>query len=228
MPSRAWSGAEGLAGSDPLSKLDMTFYSTQGKRGAGRSVYNAACSTRRGWRPARPAPSCSWRRLWTRRRSRSAAPLVTAAARAVLPDPAAELSAPGRAVHEIFARHARELPRSPWPIRRVRTYASSTRGSAASAASSRRKRAARGRGGLLGAPQRTAGLGVLGALKAGAAFLMLDPRYPAPRQAQMLEIARPVFLVRVAAAAPFRRRSTARSCPRGLGDVCPPDAAGEG
>ncbi|HJX26389.1 MAG TPA: AMP-binding protein, partial [Thermoanaerobaculia bacterium] len=38
--------------------------------------------------------------------------------------------------------------------------------------------------------------------KAGAAFLMLDPRQPAPRQAQMLHVARPAAWLRLAAAGP--------------------------
>ncbi len=129
--------------------------------------------------------------------------LVTAAARAVLPDPAAELSAAWEgAVHEVFRRHARRAPGA----LAVADPAESWTYGEADDRSSRLAAFLHHHGVRPGDvvafwAHRSAPLvwGVLGALKAGAAFLMLDPRHPAPRQAQMLSVARPAAWLQVAA-----------------------------
>ncbi len=131
---------------------------------------------------------------------------ATPRARSVLPDPAAELSAAWEgAVHEVFARQARHTPGA---LAAADPAESWTYGELDER--SDRLAAFLYAGGIRPGDvvafwaHRSAPLvwGVLGALKAGAAFLMLDPRYPAPRQAQMLGIARPAAWLRVAAAGP--------------------------
>ncbi len=192
----------------PLSKLDMTFYVSEEAGGVRiELVYNAdlfdaarmedilaqleALLDQALERPEAPIGALS---------------LVTAAARAVLPDPAAELSAAWEgAVHEIFARHA---GRAPDALAAVDSAESWSYGELA------------GRAGRLAAFLRAHGVGpgdivalwahrsaplvwgVLGVLQAGAAFLMLDPRQPAPCQARMLGVARPAAWLQVAAAGP--------------------------
>jgi non-ribosomal peptide synthetase component F len=130
--------------------------------------------------------------------------LVTAAARAVLPDPSAELSAAWEgAVHEIFARHAASTPHA------LAVADASESWTYAELAERSGRLAAFLRAGGVGPgdvvafwAHRSAPLvwGVLGVLQAGAAFLMLDPRQPAPRQVQMLRLARPAAWLRLAAA----------------------------
>ncbi|HSK75059.1 MAG TPA: amino acid adenylation domain-containing protein [Thermoanaerobaculia bacterium] len=131
---------------------------------------------------------------------------ATPRARSVLPDPAAELSAAWEgAVHEVFAREARRAPQA---LAAADPAESWTYGELD--LRSDRLAAFLQAGGVRPGDvvafwaHRSAPLvwGVLGAQKAGAAFLMLDPRYPAPRQAQMLGIARPAAWLRVAAAGP--------------------------
>ena len=133
-------------------------------------------------------------------------PLLTAAAAALLPDPAAPLSAAWEgAVHDLFAAWARRAPASL---------------AAADAAEAWSYRDLDERSDRLAAWLRAGGVrpgdvvalwahrsaplvwGVLGALKAGAAFLMLDPRYPAARQVQMLRLASPRAWLELQAAGP--------------------------
>ncbi|HEY2737962.1 MAG TPA: condensation domain-containing protein, partial [Thermoanaerobaculia bacterium] len=192
----------------PHSKLDLTFYLGEGDGGVQVDlVYNADL-----FDAARMEDLLDQLGLFLEQAlERPEEPvgrhaLVTAAARAVLPDPAAELSAAWEgAVHEIFARHALRTPGAlavadpaeSWSYHELDERAN-------------RLAAFLQAGGVQPGDvvafwaHRSAPLvwGVLGALKAGAAFLMLDPRYPAARQAQMLEIARPAAWLRVAAAGP--------------------------
>src|SRR5262249_46648065 len=108
---------------------------------------------------------------------------ATARARAILPDPAAELSAAWEgAVHEVLARQTRLVPDAlavadpmeSW------TYAELDERSDRLAAYLATHSAGPGSVVAFWA-HRSAPLvwGVLGALKTGAAFLMLDPRHPA-------------------------------------------------
>ncbi|HKV07631.1 MAG TPA: condensation domain-containing protein, partial [Thermoanaerobaculia bacterium] len=199
---------ESLSAAAVPSKLDMTFYVQEGGEGLRiELVYNADL-----FEAARMEDLLAQleglldQALEHPEEPVGALSLVTAAARAVLPDPAAQLSAFWEgAVHEVFARQARRAPAAlaaadpaeSW------TYAELDERSDRLAAF---LHAGGVRPGDVVAfwAHRSAPLvwGVLGALKAGAAFLMLDPRYPAPRQAQMVEIARPAAWLRVAAAAP--------------------------
>jgi amino acid adenylation domain-containing protein/non-ribosomal peptide synthase protein (TIGR01720 family) len=130
--------------------------------------------------------------------------LVTAATKDVLPDPTAPLDARWRgAAHEIFAAHARRLPdklavadpRESW------SYAELDAWSNRLANHLRAHGVERGDTVAIYA-HRSAALvwGVLGVLKAGAAFVILDPAYPPARLITMLEMARPRGWLQLAAA----------------------------
>jgi amino acid adenylation domain-containing protein len=130
--------------------------------------------------------------------------LATEAARGVLPDPAAPLDDTWRgAVHEVFAARAMETPealavedpRERW------TYAE------LDAATDRIARALADAG--VGVDDVVAVTGhrsaalvraLLGTMKSGAAFLVLDPAYPAARLAEYVRIARPAAHLHLSAA----------------------------
>jgi amino acid adenylation domain-containing protein len=130
--------------------------------------------------------------------------LATEAARAVLPDPAEPLDESWRgAVHEVFAARATatphalavEDPRERW------TYAE------LDAATDRIARALADAGVGVGdvvaiTGHRSAALvrALLGTMKSGAAFLVLDPAYPAARLAEYVRIARPAAHLHLPAA----------------------------
>ncbi|HKV06686.1 MAG TPA: amino acid adenylation domain-containing protein [Thermoanaerobaculia bacterium] len=124
--------------------------------------------------------------------------LVTAAARAVLPDPAAPLSSAWQGgIPEALARQDPERIAVADGVT-VRTYGDL-------------RAEAEGLAGLLAAngvgrgdavaiwAHRSAALpgAVLGILRAGAAFLVLDPAYPAPRLVEYLRLSRPRALVTI-------------------------------
>ncbi|MBV9775251.1 MAG: amino acid adenylation domain-containing protein, partial [Gemmatimonadetes bacterium] len=130
--------------------------------------------------------------------------LRTAAARAALPDPTLPLeTAWNGAVHELFAARARSAPDAP-ALRdgdEVWSYGE------LDARSSRLAHALLahgvGRGEVVAVyAHRSAALpwALLGVLKAGAAFLVLDPAYPPLRLRGYLEAARPRAVVRLEAA----------------------------
>jgi amino acid adenylation domain-containing protein len=131
---------------------------------------------------------------------------ATPRARAILPDPAAELSAAWEgAVHEVFARHARRTPGALAVADPAESWTYGELDERADRLAAWLSGAGVGPGDVVAFwAHRSAPLvwGVLGALKAGAAFLMLDPHHPAPRQVQMLALARPAAWLRVAAAGP--------------------------
>ncbi|WP_420127104.1 non-ribosomal peptide synthase/polyketide synthase [Longimicrobium sp.] len=137
--------------------------------------------------------------------------LATDAARAVLPDPAAPLDDTWRgAVHEVFAARAMatpdalavEDPRERW------TYAELH---AATDAIARRLVAhGVGAGDVVAITgHRGAALvrALLGTMKSGAAFLVLDPSYPAARLAEYVRIARPAAHLHLSAAGGLPREA---------------------
>jgi amino acid adenylation domain-containing protein len=139
--------------------------------------------------------------------------LATEAAHGVLPDPAERLDETWRgAVHEVFAARAKaaphalavEDPRERW------TYAE------LDAATDRVARALADAGVGLGdvvaiTGHRSAALvrALIGTMKSGAAFLVLDPAYPAARLGDYVRIARPAAHIHLSAAADLPREVTA-------------------
>ncbi|HEY7768488.1 amino acid adenylation domain-containing protein [Longimicrobium sp.] len=137
--------------------------------------------------------------------------MATEAARGVLPDPAAPLDDTWRgAVHEVFATRAKatpqalavEDPRERW------TYAE------LDAATDRIARALAEAGVGVGdvvaiTGHRSAALvrALLGTMKSGAAFLVLDPSYPAGRLAEYARIARPAAHIHLSAAGDLPREA---------------------
>jgi amino acid adenylation domain-containing protein len=133
--------------------------------------------------------------------------LVTDRARSVLPDPRAELgTAWVGAVHELFAREARRAPEriamsdreGVWSYGELDAVADRLAGWLLAQGVAREDRVAI-------YAHRSAPLvpAVLAALKAGAAFTILDPAYPAARLVDMLALASPRAGLLVSAAGPL-------------------------
>jgi amino acid adenylation domain-containing protein len=133
--------------------------------------------------------------------------LVTPSARLVLPDPAAALGADWvGAVHQLFARQVRRVPNQLAVLDRVEswTYAELERRSN-QLAHGLRAQGVRPQDVVAIYAHRSAALvwALLGVLKAGAAFVVLDPAFPPARLVDYLTLATPRALVQVAAAGPF-------------------------
>ncbi|HVR99815.1 MAG TPA: amino acid adenylation domain-containing protein [Thermoanaerobaculia bacterium] len=132
--------------------------------------------------------------------------LLTPEAVALLPDPTAPLGGEWHgAVHELFAARARRHPERPALIDAEGTW---TYGELAEAVD---RLAARLREGGVSSGDRVAIYAhrsapvvwaVLATLEAGAAFVLLDPAYPAARLAEMIRMAAPRACLEVAAAGP--------------------------
>ena len=129
--------------------------------------------------------------------------LVTEAARAVLPDPAAPLvEQPGLVpVHELFARRAASAPRriAVRDAEEIWTYGQLD--AQANRLARRLLAAGLQKGEVVAIDARRSAmlpLSVLGVLKAGGAFLILDPAYPASRRAAYLRLAQPQVLIGMA------------------------------
>jgi amino acid adenylation domain-containing protein len=135
--------------------------------------------------------------------------LVTEPARALLPDPAAPLDAGWiGGVHELFAAQAGRAPERPAVVDAgeegtVWSYGDLLAGSRGVAGWLAAHGVRRGDAVAVFA-HRSAPLvqAIQGVLTAGAAFLILDPAYPAARLAEMLRLAAPRALVALAAAGP--------------------------
>jgi amino acid adenylation domain-containing protein len=190
------------------SKFDMTFYVSEIDRGVNiHLVYNADL-----FDEARMVDLLDqFKLLLAQAVERPDEPvnglsLVTEWARALLPDPIAPLDAGWiGGVHELFAAQAERVPERPAVIEEdaVWSYGDLLAGS-------------RGVAGWLavhgvrpGDPvavfaHRSAPLvqAVQGVLTAGAAFVILDPAYPAARLAEMLRLASPRAFVALEAAGP--------------------------
>jgi len=197
-----------LGGGDPVAKLDLTLYATESSEGLSlalvyaaelfddarmRELLNqtAAVLVQATADPARPAGALSLR---------------TEEAEALLPDPAAPLDRTWRgSVPALFARRAAETPdalavedpRERW------TYAELD---AATARIARRLAEGGVRPGDTVAvwAHRSAAMvrALVGILRAGAAFVALDPAYPPARLAEYVRIAGPRGFLRIGAAGP--------------------------
>jgi amino acid adenylation domain-containing protein len=133
--------------------------------------------------------------------------LVTPAARAVLPDPAAKLDAGWvGAIHDLFSARARTAPERTAVADRDGAWSYGELETASNRLAQRLLAEGAGKGERVAvwvhrsAPVAAA---VLGALKAGAAFTMLDPAYPPARLVEILRVATPRALVRLEAAGPL-------------------------
>ncbi|HTG35649.1 MAG TPA: non-ribosomal peptide synthase/polyketide synthase [Thermoanaerobaculia bacterium] len=201
---------EGLAPAEPPSKFDLTVYASEaGDRVQLRLVYNSALFDR-----ARMVETLAQlERLLAAFAADPEAriddiPLITPAALAALPDPSAPLVAADglAAVHELFVRRALAAAERIAVIDgdEVWTYGE------LEARSNRlaRRLLASGlqRGEVVAIDARRSAFlaaAVLGTLKAGGAFLLLDPAYPPARRAAYLRLATPRALVRPAGAEPL-------------------------
>jgi amino acid adenylation domain-containing protein len=199
---------EGLAGAggEVASKFDLTLY--VGERDGGMAVnlvYAADLFDAPRMRELLAQLEGVLRQAAAAPETRvGALSLVTEAAHGVLPDPAEPLDETWRgAVHEVFAARAQETPdalavedpRERW------TYAE------LDAATDRIARALADAGVEVGdvvaiTGHRSAALvrALLGTMKSGAAFLVLDPAYPAARLAEYVRIARPAAHLHLRAA----------------------------
>jgi non-ribosomal peptide synthetase component F len=149
--------------------------------------------------------------------------LATASALAVLPDPTAPLDGSWvGAIHELFAARALAAPERPaisdregaWTYGELATAAAGVAGWLAAEAGVRRG----DRVAIWVHRSAPVAAAVLGALRAGGAFTLLDPAYPAPRLVEMLRIATPHALIRMEAAGPLPEAVeewlAAAGCPR--------------
>jgi amino acid adenylation domain-containing protein len=209
---------------DAPSKFDLTFYVTElGEEIGIDLVYNADL-----FDAARMADlAAQYAALLAQVVENPQLPLatfslVTERARAVLPDPRAELDAGFLgSVHELFAREARRAPgrvalsggEGAWTYGELDAVADRLASWLLAQGLAREDRVAI-------YAHRSAPLvpAVLAALKAGGAFTMLDPSYPAARLVDVLTLASPRALLLVAAAGSLPPEveawRSAAGCPR--------------
>jgi amino acid adenylation domain-containing protein len=190
------------------SKFDMTFYVSESDARVWISlVYNADLFDE----PRMADVLGQLERLLAQAVERPEEPvdgfsLVTGEAALRLPDPAAPLDAGWLgAVHELFAARAEQAPERPAVVDGGTTWSygdllAGCRGVAGWLAAH-----GAGPGDVVAVfAHRSAPVvqAVMGVLAAGAAFTMLDPAYPAPRQVEMLRLARPRAWIALEAAGP--------------------------
>jgi amino acid adenylation domain-containing protein len=201
-------GLEGrpFTNAEPTSKVDMTLYAGEGQQGVGLSlVYSAELFEEPRMRELLAQVTAVLEQaVADAGRSVAEMPLRTAEAAAILPDPSEPLDRTWRgSVPEIFARRAAERPGAlavADPLERW-TYAELD---AATARIARRLAEGGVRPGDTVAiwAHRSAAMAraMMGVLRAGAAFVALDPAYPAARLAEYVRIAGPRGFLRIAAA----------------------------
>jgi amino acid adenylation domain-containing protein len=128
-------------------------------------------------------------------------PLVTPAATALLPDPSRPLQAAWtEPVHERFRRHAARAPTHAAIVSVEGTLSYGELEAASNRLANHLAAQGIGREDVVAVyAARNAGLAwaMLGAHKAGAAFMVLDPAQPAARSAQCLRLARPKAWLRI-------------------------------
>jgi amino acid adenylation domain-containing protein len=186
-----------VASGEPPSRLDLTLYAQEHNRAVTlRVVYNAdlfddesmvellaqlgTLLEQAAQDPDRPIGDLS---------------LVTPAGRSRLPDPGQPLSDSwAGAVHEIFAEHARQAPdrlaigdaAEAWTYGELESRANRLAHALQAGGVQKGDVVA-----IYAARCAALACAVLGVLKAGAAFLILDPSYPPARSVAFLRIARP-------------------------------------
>ncbi|HYX24263.1 MAG TPA: amino acid adenylation domain-containing protein, partial [Thermoanaerobaculia bacterium] len=199
---------EPLAGAEADSKFDLTVYAAEVPEGIFLDlVYNADLFDA----PRMEEMLRQYAGLLAQAVALPEAPLdrfslLTPEAAALLPEPTAPLSDEWvGSVPALFAREARRHPERPaledddgaWTYGEL---AAAVRGLAAELKAAGVERG--DRVAIWAHRSAPLSLAVLGVLEAGAAFVMLDPAYPAARVVDMLDLARPRAWVAVAAAGP--------------------------
>ncbi|HET7229443.1 MAG TPA: amino acid adenylation domain-containing protein, partial [Longimicrobium sp.] len=192
---------------EQTSKFDLTLYAMETPDGLAlrlvyaRDLFSAArmrevlTQLRAVLTQAAAAPDSAVKRL----------SLLSHEARAVLPNPAEPLSSAWRgSVPDLFARRAAETPHA-LAVEDPREHWSYAELDASSARIAHRLTGSGVRPGDVVAiwGHRGAALvrALLGTLRSGAAFLVLDPAYPSSRLIDYLRIAKPAAFLRLAAAA---------------------------
>jgi amino acid adenylation domain-containing protein len=195
------------AGAQLASKFDLTLYAAEAADGiALHAVYDADLFDAARIRALLAQVAGVLRQAADDAdRPAAALSLVTDDAAALLPDPSISLEPEAwrGAVHERFAAVAAARPDAP-ALRDPRgTWTYAQVDAAANRVAHRLAGAGVGTGEVVAVlAHRSAALvpALLGAWKAGAAFLVLDPAYPPARLAEYVRVARPRALVRLAAA----------------------------
>jgi amino acid adenylation domain-containing protein len=179
------------------SKFDLTLYAGE----TGETAYLRAVYTRHLYRASRIAEILAQLESLLRQVTEDAAKpvsaysLVTERARRVLPDPAAPLPAAwAGSVVDRVAAHASRTPDAVAVAHADTVWSYRDLDAASDAVAEALDRAAIGRSAVVAvcarrAPELVAAL--LGVWKAGAAFVVLDPAYPAARLVAILDAAQP-------------------------------------
>ncbi|HYG63482.1 MAG TPA: amino acid adenylation domain-containing protein, partial [Thermoanaerobaculia bacterium] len=191
------------------SKFDLTVYVTEepGEELFLHLLYNADLFDR----PRIEELARQYQEVLTQVAGRPEGPihrvsLLTAEASALLPDPVAPLGDEWRgAVHELFVEQARRQPRKPaltdlegtWTYGDLEEASGRLAARLAESGVGRRDRVA-----IYAHRSAPVVWAVLGTLRVGAAFVLLDPAYPAARLAEMVRLAAPKAWLELAAAGP--------------------------
>jgi amino acid adenylation domain-containing protein len=196
---------ESLTEAAPLSKFDMTFYVREEAGVHVELVYNADLFDAARMEDLLAQLDVFLAQALDRPDEPIAAfSLITLGARAVLPDPAAPLPPVWTgAVHERFAEWARQHPERPAVTDRDGVWSYGDLETAANGLSAWLQ--ARGimpgdRVAVYAHRSAPIVLALLGILKAGAAFTVLDPAYPATRLVAVLDATAPRAFLRLEAA----------------------------
>jgi amino acid adenylation domain-containing protein len=197
---------EGLGAMEAESKFDLTVYAADTVEGIRlHLVYNADLfDAPRMSEMLRQYRAVLERVVEDPEMPVGALPLVTPEAAAVLPDPRALLGEEWQgAVHELFAERAACRPERPAVSDPEGSWTYGELARAAERLAARLQEAGVEKGDRVAVwAHRSAPVvwAVLGTLRAGAAFVMLDPAYPATRIVEMLRLAEPRAFLGIAAA----------------------------
>jgi amino acid adenylation domain-containing protein len=199
---------EPLTGAEADSKFDLTIYAAETAEGIGLDlVYNADLfDAPRMEEMLRQYLSLLAQAVANPKAPLAAFRLLTPEAASLLPDPTAPQSTEWpRAVHELFAEQARRHPERPAVKEEGVTWTYGDLAASVSDLAARLREGGVERGDRVAIwAHRSASLAVavLGVLEAGAAFVILDPAYPAAQLIDRLDLARPRAWVALAAAGP--------------------------
>ncbi|HYG64397.1 MAG TPA: amino acid adenylation domain-containing protein, partial [Thermoanaerobaculia bacterium] len=199
---------ENLGPGEPFAKFDLTLYISEEDGLALHLVYNSDL-----FDPPRMEEMLRQYRLLLEQATEhpespvASYSLLTSEAAAVLPNPVASLDHPWPgAVHDLFADQARHAPDRVALIDRDGLWTYGELDRAVHRLAARLLADGLGPGDLVAVwAHRGAALAwaLLGIVKAGAAFTILDPAYPTPRLIEVLRIARPRGLLRIDGAGPL-------------------------